>query len=90
MTRFCRNYVFLFFLLWVPSLLWSQQTKKDFTIAEIYSSQKFSGKTLRGVHWMKDEKRFIYQETYPATRTINFISYDIASGKRETFIDAKN
>jgi dipeptidyl-peptidase-4 len=67
-----------------------QSAQKEFTVAEIFNSTKFVSKSLRGIHWKKDGNHFIYNEVDQKTGMTNFITYDIATGKRELFVAGKD
>ncbi|MBI5472846.1 MAG: S9 family peptidase [Ignavibacteriae bacterium] len=66
--------------------LFAQQ--KEWTIDDIFASQKFAFKSLPVVQWYDGGKKFSYLETDQATKQRNLHSYDVATGKRETVVDA--
>jgi len=71
--------------------LLAQQGKKEFTIEQIMGSgaRMFSTKSLQGVHWMRDSKRFSYLEYDTSSKTTNIWMYDVKSRKQSMFLDAK-
>ncbi len=77
--------IFLLLLIIVSASLAQNGTQK-FTIEEIYGSMKFMGKSVRGVQWIEEGKKFTFLETDMATRTTDIWVYDIKNKKREVFL----
>ena len=69
-------------------LAFSEQERKDFTVEEIYGSDKFAGDSLRSVQWLPDSKRFSYMERDSMTGVDNIWVYEAAAGKRTLLVDA--
>lgn len=73
-------------LLAVAVPLAGQSEKKHFTVAEIFNSSKFRQESLRGVHWADDGKSFFYTEYDSASKTTNFMRYDVTAGERTVHV----
>lgn len=82
-----RKTVFIISCLVVTLTAFPQQ--KLFTVQDVQGSAKFSGKSLQGVRWMKDGKRFSFQELDTTSRAVNVWSYSVLDGKREMVAEAK-
>ncbi|MFQ5798361.1 MAG: DPP IV N-terminal domain-containing protein [Bacteroidota bacterium] len=77
-------------VLWIflISLGFSQQEQKDFTVEEIYGSDKFAGDSLRSIQWLPDSKQFSYMERDSMTGVDNIWVYEVATGRRTLLVDA--
>ncbi len=75
-------------LLSVTVPLDAQQPVKEWTIDDIFASQKFSFKSMPAIQWCDGGKKFSYLEVDTATKQRNLHTYDVASGKREMVMDA--
>ncbi|MEK6565353.1 MAG: DPP IV N-terminal domain-containing protein, partial [Bacteroidota bacterium] len=82
-----RKSMFIISCLVVTFTAFPQQ--KLFTVQDVHGSAKFSGKSLQGVRWMKDGKRFSFQELDTTSRAVNVWSYSVSDGKREMVAEAK-
>jgi dipeptidyl-peptidase 4 len=68
-----------------------QAAKKEFTVAEIYGSKKFAGKSLRTINWMEERGRttgISYLRTDQKTHLTNVCYQDIRSGTEKILADA--
>lgn len=61
-------------------------TQKLFTVEEIFGTDKFKTKTLRGIQWIPDGKAFTYFERDSETGKRTIIQYDLESNKRTVLI----
>ncbi|RPI05326.1 MAG: S9 family peptidase [Ignavibacteriae bacterium] len=77
---------FLIFIL--PALVYGQQLQKIFTLNDIFNSQKFSGKAVSGIQWMKNGKQFSYQRFDSATNSDKIFVVQCSQGTRSLRIDA--
>ncbi len=71
-------------------LLAQPAQKKSLTVDDLFRSRKFSGESLRGVHWTRDGRAFYYTEFDRETRSTDFMRYDLASGKRSLVLAGQN
>jgi dipeptidyl-peptidase 4 len=74
-------------LLFVPALLLAQTEQPVWNLKDIYGSGKFSGKSLLGVQWIAQGKKFSFEQYDTATGSQNIMVYDVASGNREVAVD---
>ena len=74
----------------LTGFVFAQEAKKALTLEDIFKSRKFVGESLRGVHWMKDGRSFLYNEPDRETRTTNFMRYDVETGERTLFLAGKD
>lgn len=58
---------------------------KELTVQDIWGSVQFSGKSIRGLQWMKDGRSYSFQETDTLTKSTAIYLSDIRS-KSKTFI----
>ncbi|MFQ5709517.1 MAG: S9 family peptidase [bacterium] len=68
----------------------AQNGNKELTLPEIFTARKFSGESLRGVHWMKDGKTFLYNQFDREAKTTDFMEYNVATGKRNLFLSGQD
>ncbi len=66
----------------------SQEKKKEFTTAEVFTANRFKDEKLKNVHWARDSQSFFYNEKDKAADTTNFMRYQVASGHRELVLSA--
>lgn len=72
----------------MPSAGPAQVRTGQFTVEDIYSGSKFSGKSIRGLQWIENGKAYSYLETDTAKKRTDIWRYDVGSGKRSKLIDA--
>ena len=66
------------FVIAVACVTLSAQTdKKGLTLEDIFSSGKYTGKTLSGIHWMKDGAHFSYTERDTTAKATSIYAYDV-------------
>ena len=63
--------------------------QKKLTVADIYENPALQGKSIAGLQWMPDGKKFTYYQRDPKTGKRNIWSYDVNTRKREIFIDSE-
>ncbi|MFQ5604656.1 MAG: DPP IV N-terminal domain-containing protein [bacterium] len=68
------------------TLVTAQESNQQLSLEDIFKSNQFRTRSLRGLEWMDDGKSFIYQERNEETELTNFLRYDIATGKRQLII----
>ncbi|MGB9665223.1 MAG: alpha/beta fold hydrolase [Ignavibacteria bacterium] len=66
----------------------AQINSKNFTLEEIWGSQKFFGKSLRLVKWVDKGYKFTYLETDPQKRTTNIVVYDVQSKSKSVLLSS--
>jgi len=65
-------------LLVALSLSASAQTQtKELSLDDIFSSTKYAGKSLSGVQWLKDGRRYSYFQRDTSTKSTNLLVYDV-------------
>lgn len=85
-----RTYLPLYTLLLLTALfvsVRSQTATKEWNIDEIFGSTKFASKSLSGVQWVPDGRKFSYLETDSVTKSRNLYTYNVADGKREMVME---
>ncbi len=75
-------------LLSVTAPLVAQQPVKEWTIDDIFASQKSSFKSMPAIQWCDGGKKFSYLEVDTTTKQRNLHTYTVATGKREMVMDA--
>ncbi|MHB1049998.1 MAG: S9 family peptidase, partial [Bacteroidota bacterium] len=55
---------------------------KELTNHDIWGTTKFSGKTIRGIHWMNDGKSYTFLESDTVKKGTAIYRFDIAAQKR--------
>ncbi|MCX8010439.1 MAG: DPP IV N-terminal domain-containing protein, partial [Ignavibacteria bacterium] len=80
---------FFILIILFTEVLFAQDGHKKFTIEEIFSSNKFSSKTLRGVRWIEGGNKFTYLEMDTLTKQNNIWVYDLKSKQRKLFLNAE-
>ncbi|HVN48691.1 MAG TPA: S9 family peptidase [Bacteroidota bacterium] len=71
----------------VPAMLLAQTEQPAWNLNDIFGSGIFYGKSLSRVQWMKNGKRFSYEQYDTSTKSQNIFFYDVTSGKRELAVD---
>lgn len=84
--RFKNIIIFLSLIIFYHSLL-SQQRTKELTLDDIFISNKFSIKTLRGITWLKNDSAFLYLSTDTLTKQTDIWIYYTFTGEKKKFID---
>ena len=64
----------------------SQSVKKELTLEDIFNSSKFAGKTVSGIHWMKDGKRYSFFERDTAAKATNLFLYGVKENARSLVV----
>lgn len=59
------------------TLLFAQTQKKELTLNDIFNSTGFSGKTINGVHWLKDGAQYSYYERDTVAKATNIFVYRV-------------
>jgi dipeptidyl-peptidase-4 len=59
---------------------------KELTLPDIWSSQKFMGKSIRGIQWAKDGKSYTYLETDTVTKSTVMMRFDVKSKERKAVV----
>ncbi len=68
----------IFFVYCIAGILLIAQTeKKGLTLDDIFNSAKFSGKTVNGVHWLKDGAHYSYYERDTSAKATNIFVYGV-------------
>lgn len=80
--------ILLIFILICSNLLHSQLRYKELTLEDIFTSTKFSIKTLRGVNWLKSGDAFLYLQTDTIKKQTDIWKFDVRTKKGKIFIDA--
>ena len=65
-------------LLCISIATWGQTQTKELSLDDIFNSTKFAGRTLNGVHWLADGRRYSYIERDTSTKSTNIFVYDVA------------
>ena len=60
--------------------------QKTLTLDDIFASGKFRGKTVHGIHWMNDGKRFSYLDQDTAAKATGIFICDAETGARSAAI----
>ena len=68
---------FFFLLCLSTALLFAQNDKKELTLNDIFNSAKFAGKTVNGVHWLKDGAHYSYYERDTSAKVTNIFIYGV-------------
>ena len=76
---------FLFLVLVVPSAF-SQDAANEWTVADIFGSNKFAMKSLSAIQWV-DGRRYSYLDTDTVTRRRGLYTYRVADGRRDLVMD---
>lgn len=79
--------LFIFILINV-NLFYPQVKDKELTLDDIFISNKFSIKSLRGVSWLKSEDAFLFLQTDTVKKQTDVWKYYVRSNMKEIFIDA--
>ncbi len=79
---------FLLFTLILGAAAHSQTSKKTLTLEDIWSSDKFSSRSVRDVEWLKGDSIFSYTEMDPASRTRSIFMYAVRSGSKRLLVSA--
>lgn len=80
--------IVLFITVLSPALI--AQGSKLLTNQQIHGSNEFVGRTLSGVRWLQEGRKFSYLEADTATKSTKIFIYDIASGKATPVLDTKD
>jgi dipeptidyl-peptidase-4 len=72
----------------LPGSLFPQERTKEFTVEDIFGTQKFSAKSIRGFQWIKEGKAYSYLETDTAKKQTDIWKYDVATGNKTKLVDA--
>ncbi len=59
---------------------------KELTIEDIFASQKFNSKSIRGIQWMKDGKSFSFLETDTTTKTLGVFQFIIKDKTKKLIV----
>lgn len=60
----------------------AQDGKKELTLDDIFTSSKFAGKGVSGVHWMKDGRHYSFYERDTAAKATNVFIYGVKEKSR--------
>ena len=60
---------------------------KQFTVEDIFSSQKFSSKSVRGVQWMKDGKSYSFSEYDTTTKSTAIYQYIVKDKSKKLVVN---
>lgn len=82
-----RTNFFLLAALFVVLTGFAQESRKEWTLDDIFASSKFQTKSLSSVQWIEQGRKFSYLETDSLTRTRNLYVYSVADRKQELVID---
>ncbi len=59
---------------------------KKFTVEDIFSSQKFASKSIRGIQWMKDGKSYSFLETDTTTKSTGVFQFTIKDRTKKMIV----
>ena len=61
---------------------------KELTNQDIWGTTKFSGKSIRGIHWMNDGKSYSFQETDTSKKSTAIYRVDLSAQKRTMVVNS--
>jgi dipeptidyl-peptidase-4 len=86
MTLRCARKATLLILLLSALALQAQERFKEFTVDDIWTSGKFTGRGIRGFQWIEGGKAYSYLETDTARKQTDLWRCDVASGKKRVLV----
>ncbi len=63
---------------------------KELTLDDIFNSSKFAGRTITGIHWMKDGKHYSYYERDTVAKATNFYAYSVREHSRALLLSTSS
>jgi dipeptidyl-peptidase-4 len=66
----------------------AQLRSKEFTIDDIFASEKFSGRSIHGFQWIENGEAYSYLEADSAKRQTDLWRCDVATGNKIKILDA--
>ncbi len=82
-----KKFVLLFTLI-LAAAAYAQTAKKSLSLEDIWTSDKFSSRSVRDIEWLKGDSVFSFTEMDPASRTRSIVMYSVPSGSKRLLVSA--